>query len=67
MPYHNFACENCGEEFEEWLKFGSSDFSHIMCPRCRKYQIRKKISAPLIIFVGDGFYSTDNREANSDE
>lgn len=69
MPYHNFLCENCGEEFEQWLSFNFSDkdIENIPCPRCHNHQVKKKISIPVVLFTGNGFYATDNRKVDQSE
>ena len=61
MPYYEFFCENCNEEFETYIHYSAYDTTNVACPRCLKFSVKRKYDIPVVAFVGDGFYSTDNR------
>ena len=41
MPIYEYACNQCGEEFEK-LVFGNKP---VDCPKCNSQDIKKKLSA----------------------
>ncbi len=43
MPIFEFACNDCGQPFEELLRNGS-DTSKVVCPSCSSPQVKKRIS-----------------------
>lgn len=43
MPLFEFACDDCGQPFEELL-LGSSAINDVTCPACSSQQVKKKIS-----------------------
>ncbi|MFH1907849.1 MAG: zinc ribbon domain-containing protein [Chloroflexota bacterium] len=43
MPIFEFACNDCGQPFEELLRNGS-DTSKVICPSCSSQQVKKRIS-----------------------
>jgi len=44
MPIYEFACEQCGEKFEELVPLGA-DGNGLSCPACQSSDIRKMMSA----------------------
>ena len=58
MPTYQYACTECGHEFEAVQKF--SDDALTECPTCTG-KLRKVFSAVGVVFKGSGFYRTDSR------
>ncbi len=56
MPIFEFACENCGWEFEELLR--SANTSEVCCPACDSRHVNKKISSFASKIAGDGTFSS---------
>ncbi len=44
MPIYEFACQACGEPFEE-LVWSASEVDEVVCPHCGSAHVRRKISA----------------------
>lgn len=57
MPIYVYACTSCKKEIEAYQKYADKPIS--VCNNCGG-SMRKKISVPVIIYKGRGFYSTDN-------
>jgi putative FmdB family regulatory protein len=60
MPTYEYACTECGHEFEAFQSF--SDVALTQCPEC-KGAIQKVYSNVGVVFKGSGFYKTDSRES----
>ena len=55
MPIFEFACNDCGQSFEELLRNGS-DTSMVVCPSCSSQQVKKRISTFVSkVFGGSSF------------
>jgi putative FmdB family regulatory protein len=61
MPIYEFACQDCGHEFEKIQSF--SDSSTPVCPNCQGVHVQRRMSAPAIHFKGSGWYITDSKSA----
>jgi putative FmdB family regulatory protein len=61
MPIYEFACQDCGHEFEKIQSF--SDNSTPACPNCQGRHVQRRLSAPAIHFKGSGWYITDSKNA----
>lgn len=61
MPIYEFACQDCGYEFEKIQSF--SDSSTPGCPNCQGRHVQRRMSAPAIHFKGSGWYITDSKNA----
>ncbi|CAB4758687.1 unannotated protein [freshwater metagenome] len=59
MPTYEYACTECGHEFEAFQSFTDAALTH--CPEC-KGAIQKVYSNVGVVFKGSGFYKTDSRE-----
>ncbi|CAB4674344.1 MAG: hypothetical protein F2653_02975 [Actinobacteria bacterium] len=59
MPTYEYACTQCGHEFEAFQSF--SDAALTQCPECES-AIQKVYSNVGVVFKGSGFYKTDSRE-----
>ncbi|WSC89430.1 FmdB family transcriptional regulator [Streptosporangium sp. NBC_01756] len=62
MPTYQYACSECGNEFDIVQKF--SDDALTECPKCAG-NLRKVFSAVGIVFKGSGFYRTDSRSSST--
>ncbi len=60
MPTYQYACTECGHEFEAVQKFSDSALTE--CPNCTG-KLRKVFSAVGVVFKGSGFYRTDSRSS----
>jgi len=61
MPIYEFACQDCGHEFEKIQSF--SDSSTPACPNCQGVHVQRRLSAPAIHFKGSGWYINDSKSA----
>ena len=61
MPTYQYACTECGEQFEAVQSF--SDPALTECPACQG-RLRKVFNSVGIVFKGSGFYRNDSRAAN---
>lgn len=43
MPYYEYRCEDCGQEFEKRMRFDQSE-EVPACPHCESNRTRKKLS-----------------------
>jgi putative FmdB family regulatory protein len=62
VPTYQYACTECGHEFETVQSF--ADASLTECPACTG-KLRKVFNAVGIVFKGSGFYRTDSRSGSS--
>ena len=62
MPIYEFACQDCGHEFETIQSF--SDSTTPACPNCQGRHVQRCLSAPAIHFKGSGWYVTDSKKAS---
>ncbi len=58
MPTYQYACTECGHDFEQVQSF--SDDALTTCPECAG-RLRKVFNAVGVVFKGSGFYRTDSR------
>lgn len=63
MPTYQYACKECGHQFEAVQSFSEASLTE--CPECTG-PLRKLYGAVGVIFKGSGFYRNDSRsEAKS--
>lgn len=62
MPTYQYACTECGHEFDAVQSF--SDDALTQCPECGG-RLRKVFSAVGVVFKGSGFYRNDSRAASN--
>ena len=63
MPLYEYVCSTCGQSFEK-VQPVSAQNSDVRCPSGHR-KVHRVYSAPLIMFKGSGFYTTDNRSSTS--
>jgi putative FmdB family regulatory protein len=59
VPTYQYACSDCGHDFEAFQSF--SDDALTECPACHG-RLRKVFNSVGIVFKGSGFYRNDSRE-----
>ena len=60
MPTYDYACRNCGHEFELFQQMTAK--VKRKCPECGKASLERLIGTGAgVIFKGGGFYETDYR------
>ena len=59
MPTYQYACTECGHDFEAVQSF--SDDALTECPACQG-RLRKVFGNVGIVFKGSGFYRNDSRD-----
>ena len=62
MPTYEYACADCGHQFEQFQAFSEEPI--LNCPEC-KGELRKVYSNVGVVFKGTGFYKNDSRPAAS--
>ena len=62
MPTYQYACTECGHQFEQFQSF--SDDALTECPQCSG-RLRKLFNAVGVVFKGSGFYRNDSRAAST--
>jgi putative FmdB family regulatory protein len=62
MPTYQYACTDCGHDFEQFQTF--SEDALTVCPECSG-KLRKLFNAVGVVFKGSGFYRTDSRGKTS--
>ena len=62
MPTYQYACTECGHDFEQVQSFYDDALTH--CPECNG-RLRKVFNAVGVVFKGSGFYRTDSRAGAS--
>jgi putative FmdB family regulatory protein len=63
MPTYQYACPDCGLEFERVQKF--TDDPVKVCPKCRKKKVYRVVSKVAVSFKGSGWYITDSKRNNT--
>ncbi|MAE65403.1 MAG: FmdB family transcriptional regulator [Phycisphaeraceae bacterium] len=60
MPTYEYACQDCGHEFETFQSITARVLRK--CPECGKPKLKRLIGTGAgVIFKGSGFYETDYR------
>ena len=60
MPLYEYRCEECDKTFEAVQRYSDQPIS--ACKFCGM-EVRKVIHAPVIRFVGTGFYTNDSKSS----
>lgn len=63
MAKYDYMCLICKIIFEKEFSFSEVTPKKVKCPNCQSNETKKTISSPpLVLYVGEGFYSTDNKK-----
>lgn len=62
MPIYEYACEKCGEVFEEFQSITAPPLRK--CKSCGSGPVRKLVSNSSFILKGSGWYVTDYARKN---
>ena len=62
MPMYEYACPNCGFQFERVQRFEDKPLK--VCPNCKKRNAHRVISRVAVSFKGGGFYVNDSKSSN---
>jgi putative FmdB family regulatory protein len=63
MPTYQYACPDCGAEFEKVQKFSDNPIKK--CPTCGKTKVHRVINRISVAFRGSGFYINDSKSSSS--
>jgi len=63
MPTYQYACPDCGFEFEKQQKF--TDLPIKRCPKCGKKHVYRVVSKVAVTFKGSGWYITDSKSSQA--
>ena len=63
MPKYQYACPDCGDEFEATQKFADKPLKK--CPTCGKRNIYRAIRQVAVSFKGSGFYINDSKSSDN--
>ena len=64
MPMFSFACEDCGELFETWVR-SSSAIDEVECPTCESDKVQKQLSRVARMKVGSSVGSSAGSSASA--
>ena len=69
MPIYEFECTKCGTRIEILQAKYHNDKVQEGCPTCKKCKgpTRRAFSVPLVLYSGDGFFTTDSKAKSSSE
>ncbi len=62
MPTYQYACPDCGNQFEQRQKFTDEPIKR--CPKCGRRHVYRVVSQVAVTFKGSGWYITDSRSSN---
>jgi putative FmdB family regulatory protein len=63
MPTYQYACPDCGNEFEKQQKFTDKPIKK--CPTCNKRSVYRVVGRVAVAFKGTGFYINDSKNGAS--
>lgn len=64
---YSYKCSECQYEFEMVLPIDCLATTDIVCPVCCSNKVKKKYNLFTLVFKGDGFYKTDNKQDKNNE
>ena len=62
MPIYEYRCADCDHQLEVVQKLSEEPI--VICPECKKDNLKKIISAAGFRLKGDGWYETDFKSGN---
>ena len=62
MPIYEYACQDCGHEFEAMQRMSDDPLKE--CPKCNKETLKKLVSAAGFRLSGGGWYETDFKDSS---
>ena len=63
MPRYQYACPDCGNEFEATQKFTDKPIKK--CPTCGKRSVYRVVGQVAVAFKGTGFYINDSKSSDT--
>jgi putative FmdB family regulatory protein len=57
MPIYEYECKKCTHNFDALQKMSEDPL--VDCPKCKKKELFKKVSATSFKLKGTGWYETD--------
>ena len=63
MPRYQYACPDCGNQFEVQQKFTDKPLKK--CPTCGRRSIHRVVGLVAVSFKGTGFYVNDSKNGSS--
>lgn len=63
MPTYQYACPDCGNQFEQRQKFTDDPIKR--CPKCGRRRVYRVVSQVAVTFKGSGWYITDSRSSDN--
>jgi putative FmdB family regulatory protein len=60
MPTYVYACDECGQQFEQFQSFKDAPLN--VCPNGHEGTVRRVFQPVGIVFKGSGWYVTDSRK-----
>lgn len=63
MPRYQYACPDCGNEFEATQKFTDKPIKK--CPTCGKRSVYRVVGQVAVAFKGTGFYINDSKSSDN--
>lgn len=61
--FYDFRCDSCKHEFEFFISYDDIKDKKVICPNCKGKTVKKIIKSTVpVLFLGKGFYSTDNKK-----
>ena len=63
MPTYQYACPDCGADFERVQKFTDKPIKK--CPTCGKSKVHRVVGRIAVSFKGSGFYLNDSKSSSS--
>ena len=59
MPTYEYACPDCGAQFERIQKFADKPVKK--CPTCGRLKVHRLVGRIAVSFKGSGFYINDSK------
>jgi len=63
MPTYQYACPDCGHQFERAQRF--TDEPIRACPSCEGVNVHRVVGKVAVTFKGSGWYVTDSKKLSA--